>query len=387
MYFSHDYETYYVTLFRYDFSQISYREFVIHPDIYRAQLSFLPLNDIENIYENIRFSFSNLNQGLSKTTSNYELPTGLQRLQDLPCAVTMNVPGQVCKGSGEVKHVHGEECSMSGSDRATPGYTYIDTRDCYGAPGSGAPDGHGGGGSVGSPGGGGTGGGAPVRSVPIRCPGDFIDIGDVVVLNPNIGSFDTNQQTLKNLVKNNKSYIQTLHTNSDDTREHGYAFTKQKINGAYTPWVNPVSLQLASANNWQLNINVALKNSIHIGILHTHTNPNTEIYEHNTATKAAPMFSGTDIQALFHLSSANTNINKKLSEVFLGLITSESMYVLMFPNDATLDNFGVKYGRAMFTIRRDTDVWEKIGNELRKEYEKITQPTAIDYEKALLKVL
>src|SRR5690554_6543133 len=212
MYFSHDYETYYVTLFRYDFSQISYREFVIHPDIYRAQLSFLPLNDIENIYENIRFSFSNLNQGLSKTTSNYELPTGLQRLQDLPCAVTMNVPGKVCKGSGEVRHVHGEECSMSGSDRATPGYTYIDTRDCYGAPGSGAPDGHGGGGgaggggSVGSPGGGGSNPSDPnpdtnpIRNFPVKVESIFYR-GDLFIGISN-GQKETNADWIKKMDQN-----------------------------------------------------------------------------------------------------------------------------------------------------------------------------------------
>ena len=139
MYFSKDYETYYVTLFRYDFSEISLKEFVMYPDIYRAQLAFLPLNDIENIYENIRYSLSDVNKTAGKTTYNYEVAVGLQRLQDMPCAVTTIVPGQVCKGSGEVKHVHGEPCSMTGKDRTTPGYTITDTRPCYGPPGSGAP--------------------------------------------------------------------------------------------------------------------------------------------------------------------------------------------------------------------------------------------------------
>lgn len=105
------------------------------------------------------------------------------------------------------------------------------------------------------------------------------------------------------------------------------------------------------------------------------------------------MFSHTDLRALFLLSADNTANKKELPEVFFGLITSESLYVVMFPNDATKDNFNSKYGTPFFTWKNDKQKWNDIGEGLKDEYEKISPSTATDavkakmYEKALLKVL
>lgn len=105
------------------------------------------------------------------------------------------------------------------------------------------------------------------------------------------------------------------------------------------------------------------------------------------------MFSHTDLRALFLLSADNTTNKKELPDLFVGLMTSESLYVVMFPNDATKDNFVTKYGTPFFTWKNDKQKWEDIGNKLRKEYGKISPSTATDavkakmYEKELLTVL
>jgi len=395
MYFSYDYETYYVTLLRYDFSQISFKEFVMNPDIYRAQLAFLPLNDIENIYENIRYSFSNVNQTAGKTTYNYELPLGLQKLEYQPCAVTTNVPGQLCKGDGDDKHSHGEACSMKGDKRATPGYSITDTRPCYGEPGSSAP---GGGGSVGSPGGGG--GYVPVRPNPNPSPIKSIPIKikewlKIIRLQISIGNTDKNLDVLKGILENNLATLQDLHSKANDTREHGNMFIKVKKNGKYTPLANQTALQLENGSNWALNIKPAVENPFNTGILHTHTNKNTVIYVYNEPTIAVPMLSHTDIQALFFLSAANSGNDKQLSESFFGLMTGQNLYVIMFHNDATLTNFFSKYGKHFANMRVNTKLWTKIERELKDEYSKITSISssinpaleATMYEKALLTVL
>lgn len=396
MYFSHDYETYYVTLLRYDFSQISFQEFVMNPNIYRAQLAFLPLNDIENIYQNIRYSFTNINQAAGKTAYNYELPVGLQRLQDQPCAVTTNYPGQLCKYDA---HEYGDhKCTVKGDGRATPGYTVIDTRPCYGPPGSGAPSS--GGGSVGSPGGGGGGGGStpanpnpsPIRSIPIKIK----EMLDLIRIQISIGNTNKNLDVLKGIVDNNLPTLQDLYSKASDTQEHGYMFTKQKKNGKYTPLANQVPLPLKTGSVWALNIDDYVKIAINTGFLHTHTNKYTKTRDKsNKETKADPMFSHSDLRAIFRIGKEESMSNKKeLYDLFVGLMTSESLYVVMFPNGTTKNTFqSVANGTPFSLYINSNEKWIKIGEELREKYSNITFSTKPEpikakmYEKALLEVL
>lgn len=398
MYFSHDYETYYVTLLRYDFSQISFQEFVMNPDIYRAQLAFLPLNDIENIYKNIRYSFSNVNQAAGKTAYNYEVAVGLQRLEYQPCAVTTNTPGKLCKYEA---HEHGDDrCTVKGDGRATPGYTTIDSRPCYGAPGSGAPDGHGGGGSVGSPGGGGGGGYTPVRpnpinSNPVKRIGDLFKDG-LAFFQISIGNTEKNLDVLKGIVDYNLPTLEYLYSKASSTQEHGHIFTKQMRDGKYVSVANQVPLPLQTGSNWALNINDYVKIAINTGFLHTHTNKYTITRDKsNKEVKADPMFSHSDLRAIFRIGKEESKSNKKeLYDLFVGLMTSESLYVVMFPNGTTKSTFqSVANGTPFSYYINSNEIWEKVAEELKDQYSNITfstEPEPIKakmYEKALLKVL
>lgn len=400
MYFSTDYETYHVILYKYDFSQIPFQQFVSHPELTMNVLGFIPLNDIENIYENIKQSTSQAAKSTSSVSTNNYAAVYYQFINLADCATTVVVDGQPCKGSGNPKHNYGEQCGMSGNDRATPGYSYMDFSGCGGGtPGSGG--GGGGGGSVGSPGGGGGnpgGGGStpanPIWSNPIKNPGNIFAVGQLVG-GINIGTNNKNLEVLNGILENNLATLQDLHSKANDTREHGNMFIKVKKNGKYTPLANQTALQLENGSNWALNIKPAVENPFNTGILHTHTNKNTVIYVYNEPTKAVPMLSHTDIQALFFLSTANSGNDKQLSESFFGLMTGQNLYVIMFHNDATLTNFFSKYGKHFANMRVNTKLWAKIERELKDEYSKITSVSssinpaleATMYEKALLRVL
>lgn len=335
MYFSHDYQTYYVTLLRYDFSQISFKEFVMNPDIFRAQLAFLPLNDIENIYQNIRYSFSNVNQAAGKTAYNYELPVGLQRLQDQPCAVTTNYPGQVCKGSGEVKHVHGENCSMSGSDRATPGYTVIDTRPCYGEPGSSAPGG-GGGGSVGSPGGGGGGGGStpanpnpsPIKSIPIKIK----EILDLIRIQINQEQKETNADWIKKMDLNQDfvTKLNELKSASTSSYESAYTMFNNAVSGIqFSPKYtgNPNDIASGGQVALQTSISSMLSPLNCIGFMHCHKNDGSTY----------KTFSFSDIEAFSRLATISTQSQQQLA-LYLTTV-SGGTYVMKMTNKTKMIAF------------------------------------------------
>src|SRR5690606_19211743 len=214
-----------------------------------------------------------------------------------------------------------------------------------------------------------------------------------IIFDPNIGTFNTNLKTLKGLVENNLATLQDLYSKASDNREHGNIFIKVKQNGKYIPLANQTPLQLANGSNWALKIIPAVKVAANTGILHTHTNKNTPIYEKGKEEKAGPMFTHTDLRALFYLGQSFPTSNKALPDLFFGLMTSESLYVVMFPNDATKINFVTKYGTSFYTWRDNDEKWNDIGEELRDEYNKITPSTATDavkakmYEKALLTVL
>lgn len=186
-----------------------------------------------------------------------------------------------------------------------------------------------------------------------------------------------------------------MYGKANDTREHGNVFIKVKMSGKYIPLASQTALQLGNGSNWALNIAPVLKITANTAIIHTHTNKNTTIYEYNQPTKADPMFSHTDLRTLFLLSADNTANNKELPDLFFGLMTSENLYVVMFPNDATKTNFVTKYGTPFFTWKNDNKKWGDIRDDLKDEYGKINSSIvnvtpdekAKKYEKALLTVL
>jgi len=378
MYSSGDYQNYYVSLLKYDLTTLN--EFRQNPTL--NVVSLIPLNEIENIYDNIQYSIS--------ATANEEYPSLYTEFLNLSdCLKEVTYPAQSCKKCG--REWGDTDCKNSdASTRAKGPITVLDFSACGDRGGSSGGDG-----SSGPPPGAPNpppGGSLPVKTTPIKLPVDFVKVGDLI-FDPNLGNQDINKATLKKLVASNKVILQTLLNNSTDTREHGYAFSKQKINNEYTPKANLTEIDVNAASNWSLNINPIITISNYTGIIHTHTNPNAQVLLNGSYIKAPPMFSHSDILALFLLSKENTSIKKQLAESFFGLLTPTSLYVIMFPNDATLDNFGTKYGKAFLTIKKDKKMWGEINQFLEKEYGKIVSSTDTDqvkakkYEKALLTIL
>src|SRR5690554_7080677 len=94
MYYSLDYKTYYVTLFRYDFTTISFDRFIQNPNLTMDVLGFIPLEDIEDIYENIANSYSHGLRNISSIT-----PSPFPQFIDLAdCADVVTVDGTTCTG-------------------------------------------------------------------------------------------------------------------------------------------------------------------------------------------------------------------------------------------------------------------------------------------------
>lgn len=173
MYFSKDYVNYHVILLRYDFSQISFQQFITQPELTLNMLGFVPLNDIENIYNNIAFSVTNnLIQGKgSGSGAGYENVISLQPIGQDPCSVRVEVPAVPCKGDG---HMPGETCYMKGDDRAQGGYYYYDNSECYEFSDPGSSGGGGGGGGGGST--------PPGTTPPIKLPAFPIkNIGEIIL--------------------------------------------------------------------------------------------------------------------------------------------------------------------------------------------------------------
>lgn len=376
----------------------------MHPELTKDVLGFIPLNDIENIYENIDYSISHGLMSTSAVQTTSTSPAVTLVFSD--CVIVTIIPPQPCKRctqyKGEVRN--GRICTNDNPETMPIGGSVTYDFSGCGSPGGGGPGGNpgsgGGGGSVGNPGGGWTPGGGgstpsnPIWSNPIKNHRNLYDFVKVDI-GFNNGNTNKNLEVLKGIVTNNLPTLQDLHSKASATREHGNMFIKVKKNSKYVPLANQTALQLENGSNWALNIEPALKIAANTGIIHTHTNKNTPINENGTQTKANPMFSNTDLQALFLLSADNTLNQKELPDLFFGLMTSESLYVVMFPNDATKDNFNSKYGTPFFTWKNDKKRWNKIGRELRDEYKKITSATdsptpaqeAARYEKALLTVL
>lgn len=98
-YFSSDYQTYYFTLLKYDFSEISYKMYSENPKEHSNILTFIPLTDIGNIYENIAYSFSQEMLEISK-----KYPVKVEKYKNFiefaKCAEAITVAAVPCKSCG-----------------------------------------------------------------------------------------------------------------------------------------------------------------------------------------------------------------------------------------------------------------------------------------------
>lgn len=130
--FSTDYNTYYFTLLKYDFSKISYQEYITNPHDNENILTFIPLTDIGNVYENIAYSFAKeliLNPDLlSKDTSFYDKMVDFGN-----CATAIDVAGIACKTCGLhfYETVNGKYCPHKDPKVSPkPAYTFLDLSPC-----------------------------------------------------------------------------------------------------------------------------------------------------------------------------------------------------------------------------------------------------------------
>lgn len=130
--FSTDYNAYYFTVLKYDFSKISYEDYIANPHESENVLSFIPLSDIGNIYENIAYSFAKelvLNSDLFSKDSTF-----YNKIFDFGnCARAIDVVGVVCKTCGLHfnETVDGKWCTHKDPDvRPKPAYTFLDLSPC-----------------------------------------------------------------------------------------------------------------------------------------------------------------------------------------------------------------------------------------------------------------
>src|SRR5690606_10702871 len=154
MYYSLDYKNYYVILYRYDFTEILFDAFIRDPNSILNVLGFIPLNDIEDIYENIAYSYSQILRGTSSVSVKGIRPEIPVFFDMADCMDLVTIGGDPC--TGDAHHQYGDDaCNLEGNQRATPGYSFMDFSDCHDdEPGGGGGSGSGGG----NPGGGGSGG-------------------------------------------------------------------------------------------------------------------------------------------------------------------------------------------------------------------------------------
>ncbi len=387
VYFSTDYVQYYVTLLRYDFSQIPFLDFISNPGLTPQLLSFFPLNDIDNIYENIKYSISRPSMQTYGAV-NHSLSVSFINITD--CARTVVVEGTLCKGSGMPKHQYGEDCSMTGNKRATPGYSYMDFSDCRQPnPVSGS------GSSVGAPGAGGGSGagpGTPVKAYPVKEIDDFKRSG-AVFLQINIGNTDYNLKMLKTVSSLFIDDIKELSGKLNDIKEYGYGYNLKKANGLFG-LINKFRLP----NPAGVNTSVDMENvfSYYYGILHSHPENIGSL-----SKKGSPLFSAPDLGALFKFANKTTAKPDKIAaEAFIGAVNKYGLYMVMLPNEVTQANIATKYADFVKvntignTVRADYDKpkWDKLADELISKYQKIENNLNENekkeaHETALLKIL
>ncbi len=391
MYYSHDYENYYAILYQYDFSKTTKQDYLIRQNVDEV-VSVYPLNEEPDIIQNISYSIASATSIKIKEITPFS-----------DCIKQVTVAGQPCKGSGWPKHQYGEACGMSGSDRATPGYTYNDYSDCYGnqGPGNGGPGGPGSGG----PGGGGGGStpapnpvNPPTRFIPIKHVSDILKSGGLL-FDINLGNTNYNHKTLKAVTSLWKDDIQALYTevkNANTYIEKGFAYRFTYQNGNYSKYPNTPRLTLTNPVGIKTQIDISVVAAYYNGCIHSHPD------KLGSATqKGTPLFSHTDLGAVFRFVNSSTQApNRKPSEAFIGVVNKYGFYMVMLPNSVTQENLTTRYADfiaigALNKIKTDMEKpkWEKIKTLLKDKYAKIEntnyspEQKKKEHETALLKAL
>lgn len=387
VYYSKDYINYYVTLLRYDFSTTSLERFIQNPSDIMSMLSFVPLNDIENIYDNIAYSYS---EGLRSTTEIN--PISFPQFIDLSdCAELVVEEGTPC--AGRAKHEYGESCSKIGSERATPSSTYMDFSDCFDSPIFGGGGSGGGGGSFpGTP----TPDPEPINPIkgsPIKKIGDFVYVGDFFA-QINIGNNNQNVKTLKAIKRDIKADLQYFNSNLNLAIEIGKGYQFKTINGVYT---KSLTFDLQNPSLQKPKIDMTKARAYLCGVFHIHP-----IKLGSQNHKHAPLFSPADLRAIFRFTNVSSAVpDRKPSEAFIGVVNKYGAYVVMLPNDVTQDNIATKYEDFISTNNNgrifgdeDKEVWKEMEEKLEKEYNKIDNSSSYDedekkveHEKALLEIM
>lgn len=390
MYFSKDYENYHVILFKYDFSQIPFQQFVANPESIINVLGFVPLNDIENIYENIDYSISHGLMSTSSVQTTSTSPTVVRLFID--CVDITIVPEQPCQGRDQ--HSYGDKsCPHRGTSLgATPPRIIYDFSDCGnsgggggtgGNPGSGGSNPGNGGGSVGNPGGGWAPGGGSRWSNPIKFPVDLIGID--LTIDPVLVVNNYTKQ-LSKLVKGNWATIQSVYDNSELTVEKGYGYYMATANGAYQA-INPalpVTNGMSSLNPDMLFDPTKPWYGKVTTIIHCHLNPNAA---DDQDKYSPPMFSVGDIQSFMKLFSVST-LSPKLKQYFsILLVTKQGIYALTMKPGADPTNLNNLLTNAEYVNKMNKKLALEYTNLLPKPGSGNPMPTRSDYEKKFLKFI
>lgn len=346
MYYSTDKENYYVTLLKYDFSKVSFPQFLKNPSVNEV-LYLYPLEDYQDIDKEIYRTISSVNPIYVKEI----IPLG-------DCVKEVSVVGKPCNGEG---HEYGDpRCRMTGSDRATPSYSYMDFSEC----GKGSSGG--GGGS--SPGPGTPGGpsnpgagfpGGPIKVVtPVRHIGDLIK-SEILLGQINIGNNNANVKMLKAISSLLNNDIKSLYGKLNEFREYGSAHKFGRENGSYT--YTPVGGKITLPNSPGSTITINLAHAIlaYYGVIHTHP-----ISFGNSEQAATPLFSAGDLSSLFRLTNKSTyDPNRKPSEAFVGVVNKYGTYIVMVPNNVTTNSIVEKYDG--FVVNEATDGSVRIKGDLK----------------------
>ncbi|KAA5531693.1 hypothetical protein [Paenimyroides baculatum] len=132
MHFSKDYNAYQFTLLRYDFSKTSYKDYIANPHESENVLSFIPLSDIGNIYENIAYSFAK-ELVLNPDLLSKDAPFYTKMVDFGNCARSIDVAGAACKSCGLNfnERVDGKYCPHKDPKVSPkPAYTFLDLSPC-----------------------------------------------------------------------------------------------------------------------------------------------------------------------------------------------------------------------------------------------------------------
>lgn len=388
MYYSYDYENYYVILYQYDFSQTSLSDYLKRQNT-NDVVRIYPLSEEPDITQNMYYSMASA--------------TPIRVMEIAPpfsdCIKEVSVAGQPCKGSGWPKHEYGDaSCGMTGNNRATPGYTYNDYSDCYGNPGAG-------GGGLGPGGPGGPGGGTPspepvkppLHIKPIRNISDIINAGGLFV-QINFGNPNYNHKILKAVTSLWKQDIQSLYTEAKHPNtyvENGFAYRFTYQNGNYIKNANtPFQLLHHSPGNFT-QIDISNVYAYFNGCIHSHPDKLG-----NANQKGTPLFSPADLGAVFKFVNSSTEEpDRKPSEAFIGVVNKYGFYMVMLPNNVTQENLTTRYADFIKVTNDKVKVdltkpkWKDLSADLRRDYTNIEntnyspEQKKKDHETALLKAL